>query len=77
MTIERTFQCDLCKTRLEPRHLVGLYWGAGVYLEERPSRDVEHHLCFPCLSAIQRFDVRCGKGVKDCSQGPRCDREHK
>ena len=74
--IERMYKCDLCSERREPRQLVGLYWENGRAIKEVLSHDSEHHICFACLSSLQRFEKRCGAGFK-CSGGPNCTSDHK
>jgi hypothetical protein len=73
--IERKYKCDLCGDPEEPRKLVGLYWD-GMGIVERDPVTVETHICFYCLSSLQNFEKRCGKGFK-CSGGPNCDFDHK
>lgn len=82
MTIKRTYFCNLCAENvpLDPiagRVLVGLYWEANSKLVERAPRDVEHHICNKCLSALQKFKPICGDGMRGCTGGPDCQSDHK
>ena len=60
MTIDRTYRCDLCHDMHEPGKLRGLFWrttASGSELVEKPSREVEHHVCPKCLTGLRNFEL--------------------
>ena len=76
MTVQRLFHCDLCRDQHELRDLIGLRWTGNHEFVETAPRDVEHHLCFSCLSGLQALPQRCSEGF-NCPGGPKCDGDHK
>ena len=54
MSVKRIYECSLCNDRQDPDRLIGLYWtSAYEYLVEKPAREVEHHICEACATAIR------------------------
>jgi hypothetical protein len=55
VSVRRTYSCDLCSDVYEPNDpsLIGLHWsgsGRGCKVSSAPTRNVEHHICRPCLN---------------------------
>jgi hypothetical protein len=62
VTTRRTYECNLCHERIGPADEPFTKRGIGIYFMSRPEwlternvSDVEHHLCWDCLRAIQRL----------------------
>lgn len=55
MTVERTYKCNLCHDSHQPESLIGIFWTADRNrpIDERPAREVEHHVCVDCATAIR------------------------
>lgn len=77
MSIERTYRCNLCRDTYEPKQLVGLHWTSFPKgWTEKPAREMENHICMPCLTSLQAMTQRCGQGF-ECTGGPNCGSDHK
>jgi hypothetical protein len=84
MAVDRTYRCNLCRDRLDVgpgsdplTRPIGLYWSASQNSWfEKPWREVENHICAPCLSSLQALPSRCGGGY-ECDGGPQCSSDHK
>lgn len=75
--IDRTYRCDLCRDSYPANEMIGLHWQSWPKgWVEKPAREVENHICAPCLSTLQHFPDRCGQGF-ECSGGPNCGSDHK
>lgn len=63
MTINRTYQCNLCHTYIDAPYGgveagVSLYWkstAGSEVIEFRKVHDTEHHVCNKCASAIHDY----------------------
>lgn len=78
MTTVRTYRCDLCGDSHKPEDLTGLHFEtfpARGWIA-KPARQVEHHICTPCLSSLQALPRKCGQGF-ECDGGPNCGSDHK
>ena len=59
MVIERTYKCNMCNkvsTKSRGKDLIGLYWmdypSSGWI--EKPSHEVENHICMKCIISLQK-----------------------
>lgn len=55
MTIRRNYECNLCRERSEPKHLIGLWWESWPQAGwiQKPATETENHLCSRCVACIR------------------------
>lgn len=81
MSISREYKCDLCGDQIaRPSSAgfrgIGIHWiGNRKITQAVDPKDVNHHLCFYCLSSIQKIQPYCGHGFK-CGGGIDCTSDH-
>lgn len=72
--IERLYRCDLCRAAHSPDggKLFGLHWGQNNKLAVLKSpRDVEHHICVACFTAIQQTGLAVDVSLRPQEAVPR------
>ena len=83
------YYCNLCNREIYNTDRIERFEGVGLdkspafmggWVMEEGSKECKMqataHLCYPCLSSIQKMTKYCGEGFK-CNGGPNCGSDHK
>jgi len=59
--IDKTYRCDLCRSKFEPEQLIGIYFTQPQGFERRDSRQTERHICRECLASAHAIAAELHK----------------